>query len=81
MGNVTTGVILNSDFSYTTTFDAITIGEKFIEVLTTCNEVAIRITPTMHQKKPMNAQRIGGKLIFMADWEPVFIIVRKHEKT
>lgn len=36
------------------------------------NEIAIRIEPTTHQGKPMNAQRAGGKLVFMAEWEPVF---------
>jgi hypothetical protein len=60
-------------FNIPSTFANIPIGGQFIEVLTTCNEVATRIEPVTHQNKLMNAQRIGGKFIFMADWEPVFV--------
>jgi hypothetical protein len=60
----------------TTTFAAIPIGGEFIEVFTTCNEVAIRIFPATYQGKPVNAKRAGGKLIWMEEWEPVF-----YEKT
>lgn len=54
-------------------FGNLAIGQKFIEVLTSCNEVAQRIPLTTHRGKSVNAHRVGGKLIFMADWEPVFI--------
>jgi hypothetical protein len=60
-------------FNTVTTFAAVPIGGKFIEAMTTCNEVAIRIEPTTHQDKSVNARRVGGKLIFMVDWEPVFV--------
>jgi hypothetical protein len=60
-------------FTIPTVFAAIPIGSKFIEVLTICNEIAVRIVPAIHQGKSVNARRDGGKLIFMADWEPVFI--------
>jgi hypothetical protein len=59
--------------SYVTTFADVPIGGEFVEVLTTCDEVATRIEPALHQGKPVNARRVSGKLIFMADWEPVFI--------
>jgi hypothetical protein len=65
-------------FNTVTTFAAVPIGGKFIEAMTTCNEVAIRIEPTTHQDKSVNARRVGGKLIFMADWEPVFVQGRVH---
>jgi hypothetical protein len=35
--------------------------------------VVTRITPTTHQGKTVNARRVGGKLILMVDWEPVFV--------
>ncbi len=60
-------------FNISTTFAAVPIGGEFIEALTTCNEVAARIAPTTHQGKTVNARRVGGKLIFMADWEPIFV--------
>lgn len=59
--------------SNTTTFAAVPLDGQFVEVLSPCNEVATRIDPTTHQGKPVNARRDGGKLIFMADWEPAFI--------
>jgi len=62
-------------FNAPSTFAALPIGGKFIEALTPCNEIATRIEPTTHQGKPINAQRVGGKLIFMADWEPVFVML------
>jgi hypothetical protein len=66
--------IVNSDFNTPTTFARIPIGGEFVEALTTCNEVATRIAPTTHNRERMkNARRAGGKLIFMAEWEPVFI--------
>lgn len=61
------------NFTYPTTFGKIPIGGEFVEVLTTCNQVATRIKPTMHQGKPVNARRADGKFILMADWEPVFV--------
>jgi hypothetical protein len=64
---------VNSDFNTPTTFARIPIGGEFIEALTTCNEVATHIEPTTLQGKPVNARRVGGKLVFMWDWEPVFI--------
>jgi hypothetical protein len=60
----------------TTTFSAIPIGGRFVEVLSTCNEVATRIEPTTHRGKPVNARRSGGGLVFMVEWEPV--LVRPH---
>jgi hypothetical protein len=67
-----------SDFDTPTTFATIPIGGEFIEALTTCNEVATRIAPTTHNRAKMkNAKRAGGKLIFMAEWEPVFIKERE----
>lgn len=62
-----------NEFTISTTFATIPIGAQFVEVMTTCNEVATRIEPTTHQDKPVNARRVGGKLIFMAEWEPVFL--------
>lgn len=62
-----------NEFAIPTTFATIPIGAQFVEVMTTCNEVATRIEPTAHQDKPVNARRVGGKLIFMAEWEPVFV--------
>lgn len=62
-----------NEFTIPTTFATVPIGAQFIEVLTTCNEVATRIEPTTRRGKPMNARRVGGKLINMVDWEPVFI--------
>lgn len=59
-------------FNAPTTFATIPIGGKFIEAFTTCNEIVIRIEPTIHRCKPMNARRAGGKLIRMVGWEPVF---------
>jgi hypothetical protein len=59
-------------FNASTTFATIPIGGEFVEALTTCNEVATRIEPTTHQGKPVNARRLGGKLVFMVEWEPVF---------
>jgi hypothetical protein len=61
-------------FNTPTTFALIPVGGEFIEGLTTCNEVATRIDePTTHQGKPVNARRSGGKLVWVAEWEPVFI--------
>jgi len=61
------------NFNTPITFVFIPIGGEFIEALTTCNEIAVRIEPRIYYGKLVNARRIGGKLIFMADWEPVFI--------
>jgi hypothetical protein len=61
------------NFRHPTTFVTIPVGKRFVEVFTTCNEIAARIEPMAHQGKPVNARRVGGKLIFMADWEPVFV--------
>lgn len=61
------------NFNIPATFDTIPIGGKFIEVFTTCNEVATRIAPVMQDGKLVNARRDGGKLIFMEEWEPVFV--------
>lgn len=61
------------------TFAAIPIGGEFVEVMTTCNEIATRIELITHQGKPVNARRSGGKLIFMVDWEPVFIEVNRPD--
>jgi hypothetical protein len=60
-------------FNTPTTFAAIPIGGRFVEVMTTCDEVATRIEPTTHRGKTVNARRVGGKLIWMEDWEPVFM--------
>lgn len=61
----------------TVTFTSIEMGQEFIEVMTTCNEVARRIELRIEfgmKGKLVNAQRISsGKMIFIADWEPVFI--------
>lgn len=62
-----------NEFTIPTTFATVPIGAQFIEVMTTCNEVAIRIKQTTRQGKPVNTRRVGGKLIFMAEWEPVFV--------
>jgi hypothetical protein len=62
-------------FNTPTTFATVPIGGEFVEALTTCNEVATRIEPATYQGKPVNARRAGGKLIFMAEWEPVFVEV------
>lgn len=67
------------EFNHPTTFATIPIGAQFVEVMTTCNEVAIRILPATHQGKLANARRAGGKLIKMENWEPVF--VRANEIT
>jgi hypothetical protein len=61
------------NFNIPSTFIDVPIGGRFVEVMTTCNEVVTRIRPTAHRGKPVNARRVGGKLIFMADWEPVFV--------
>jgi len=62
-----------TDFNIPVKFDTIPIGGKFVEVLTTCDEVATRIAPVMQGGKLVNARRVSGKLIFMAEWEPVFV--------
>jgi hypothetical protein len=62
-----------SDFTHPATFATIPIGGQFVEVFTSCDEIATRIEPITHQGKPVNARRSGGKLIFMAEWEPVLI--------
>lgn len=72
-GEDVSGGSVGMNFNTPSTFAAIPIGGKFVEVLTTCNEVATRIEPATHQEKTVNARRAGDKLIFMADWEPVFI--------
>jgi hypothetical protein len=64
---------VSDNFTQPTTFATIPTAGQFVEVLTTSNEVATRIEPTTHRGKPVNARRVGGKLIFMAEWEPVFI--------
>lgn len=67
-------------FNIPTTFAAIPIGGEFIEAMTTCNEVAIRTESRVHQGKLVNAWRSGGKLIFMAEWEPVFVKETKEQR-
>lgn len=63
-----------NDFNIPTTFAAVPIGGCFVEVLMNIsNEVAIRIEPTTYKGLPVNARRAGGKKIWMADWEPVFV--------
>jgi hypothetical protein len=47
--------------------------------MTSCNEVAVRIEPITHQGKLVNAQRSGGKLILMVDWEPAFVKFIKND--
>jgi hypothetical protein len=64
---------VSDNFTQPATFAPIPVGGRFVEVMTTCDEVAVRIEPTTHRGKPVNARRVGGKLIFMAEWEPVFI--------
>lgn len=64
---------LMKNFNYPAIFPTIPIGGQFVEVFTTCDEIATRIEPTIHQDKLVNARRAGGKLILMADWEPVFV--------
>jgi hypothetical protein len=61
------------DFNIPTTFNTVPIGGEFVECLTTCNEIATRIKPITRRDKIVNARRVSGKLIFMADWEPVFV--------
>lgn len=61
------------NFTHPTPFPTVPIDDQFIEVFTTCNEVATRIEPTTHRGKLANARRAGGKLVWMADWEPVFV--------
>jgi hypothetical protein len=63
----------NFDFNIPTAFNTIPVDGEFVEVLTTCDEVSIRIEPTERQGKQMNARRASGKLIYMAEWEPVFV--------
>ena len=62
-----------SKFLRPSVFNKIPIGGQFIEVMATCNEIATRIEPDTINGKLVNARRSGGKRIFMADWEPVFI--------
>lgn len=57
-----------------TTFAQVASGQKFVEALSTCDQVAWRITPRQHKGKWVNAQRAGGQMIFMASWEPVFLV-------
>lgn len=64
---------MSDNFTQPATFATIPIGGQFVEVFTTSNEVAVRIAPTTHRGKTVNARRDGGKLIWMEDWEPVFI--------
>ena len=62
----------------TVIFDSIETGQEFIEVMSSCNEVAQRIEMRIEMRngKLVNARRSSGKFIFMADWEPVFIAPR-----
>jgi hypothetical protein len=67
----------NSNFTVPASFADIPIGGQFIEVMTTCNEISTRVEVNLRNGKG-NARRSGGKYIWMADWEPVFI-VRQNE--
>jgi hypothetical protein len=71
--NVSGGGVEVTQYTTATTFAAIPIGGRFVEVFTSCNEVATRIKPTTHRGKPANARRAGGGLVFMVEWEPVLI--------
>jgi len=64
---------MNSNFTIPARFSDIPIGEKFVQVLTICNEVAIRTEHATHQGREMNARRVTGKMIFVEPWEPVFV--------
>jgi len=61
------------------TFAAIGMGGRFVEVFTISNEATVKIQPTTTPKgKPANARRVvTKKLIFMADWEPVFLLPKE----
>lgn len=61
-----------TNFTHPTAFACIPIGGRFVEVMTTCNEVATRVRVNLRNGKG-NARRSGGKYIWMADWEPVFV--------
>jgi hypothetical protein len=60
------------NFTQPATFAPIPVGGRFVEVMTTCDEVATRIAVDLRKGKG-NALRSGGKYIWMWDWEPVFI--------
>jgi hypothetical protein len=70
---------VSDNFTQPATFAAVPIGGQFIEVMTTCDEVATRIEPTTYRGKPVNARRSGGKLIFIEDWEPAFVEVHRPD--
>ncbi len=65
-------------FNTTATFADVVLGQEFIEALTSVNEIATRIEATTHNGRSVNARREGERsrlaLIWMADWEPVFIM-------
>ncbi len=63
---------MDLNFNTPSAFANIPIGGEFIKALTVCAEVYTRIESTTHKGGPVNAWRVGGKLVFMADWEPVF---------
>jgi hypothetical protein len=62
-----------TNFTIPVPFPTIPVGGRFVSVFTICNDVATRIKPNFHNGKLVNAERPNGKLIFVADWEPVFV--------
>lgn len=68
------------NFALPVLFHTIPVGGRFISVFTTCNDIVIRVTPTKYKNKMVNARRPNGKLIFVAEWEPVFIEEYKPER-
>lgn len=56
-------------YTDTVGFEYIVFGQEFIEAFVESNRVAIRIP----EKNGKNARREDGKLIFVCEWEPVFI--------
>jgi hypothetical protein len=70
---------VSDNFTQPATFADVPVGGRFVEVMTTCDEVAVRIEPTTHRGKTVNARRAGGKLIKMEDWEPVLVEVNRPD--
>jgi hypothetical protein len=69
--------MIPKNFNEVVIFAQLPLNARFIEALSTCNEVATRIPLSYldvgQVVKVYNALRAGGKRVLMADWEPVFI--------
>lgn len=64
--------VARMEFDRPVTFDKVPVGGEFIEGFTTCNEVTTRVIVNLRNGKG-NARRSGGKYVWMADREPVFV--------